>query len=105
MKRPGRRDFLKAAGVTAAAGAAKGLKAGEGRVANPGADSDPSGEKYPKLSIITPYSPAKLAFAASAGYVGVVIPIDDVFATYKLSDYIFELFLTTTLYTSYLLNS
>jgi len=28
---------------------------------------------YPKLSIITPYSPQKLAFAAQAGYEGVVV--------------------------------
>src|SRR6202012_5079168 len=33
----------------------------------------PADTPYPKLSIITPYSPEKLAFAAHAGYEGVVI--------------------------------
>jgi sugar phosphate isomerase/epimerase len=35
--------------------------------------SVPPDTPYPKLSIITPYSPQKLAFAAQAGYEGVVI--------------------------------
>jgi sugar phosphate isomerase/epimerase len=33
----------------------------------------PADTPYPKLSIITPYSPQKLAFAAQAGYEGVVV--------------------------------
>jgi sugar phosphate isomerase/epimerase len=33
----------------------------------------PPDTPYPKLSIITPYSPQKLAFAAQAGYEGVVV--------------------------------
>jgi hypothetical protein len=33
----------------------------------------PADTPYPKLSIITPYSPEKLAFAAQAGYEGVVV--------------------------------
>src|SRR5437763_12973505 len=86
MKRAGRRDFLKAAGMTAAVGATKGLKAEESEPRAGRADPDASGDKYPKLSIITRYSPAKLAFAAATGYEGVVIPLDDFFDPDKLSD-------------------
>jgi len=42
--------------------------------------------KYPKLAMITRYSPQRLEFAAAAGYEGVVIPLDDFFDPDKLSD-------------------
>ena len=38
-----------------------------------GQTATPADTPYPKLSIITPYSPQKLAFAAQAGYEGVVV--------------------------------
>jgi sugar phosphate isomerase/epimerase len=70
-----RRDFLKVGGTSAAA---LGVAASEGVTAQ--ATQEPAGQAgtpadtpYPKLSIITPYSPEKLAFAAQAGYEGVVV--------------------------------
>ncbi len=81
-----RRSFLKAAGTAAAALNAPGA-ARAGRAEPAGADPSVLPEtKYPKLAIITPYSPQKLAFAASAGYEGVVIPLNDFFDPDKLSD-------------------
>jgi len=70
-----RRDFLKAGGTSAAvlgmAGAAAvPVEAAQAPAAQAAALAD---TPYPKLSIITPYSPQKLAFAAQAGYEGVVI--------------------------------
>jgi sugar phosphate isomerase/epimerase len=78
-----RREFLKAAGASAAA-------AGSPRVLN-AAQSSPSASvagntKYPKLAIKTRYSPQRLAFAASAGYEGVIIDLNDSFDPDKLSD-------------------
>src|SRR5579862_2526655 len=70
-----RRNFLKASGTSAAA---LGL-AGTTAVTTPAAQASaapagmPPDTPYPKLSIITPYSPQKLAFAAQAGYEGVVV--------------------------------
>ena len=67
MRKPGRRDFLKVAGASAAAGRALGIEPARADGAPAGktvSDPDDSAEKYPKLSMITPYSPAKLAFAA-----------------------------------------
>jgi sugar phosphate isomerase/epimerase len=71
----GRRDFLKAGGVSAlgtqiafagdSAGAAEPVSAGE--------------KRFPQLAILTQYSPQKLAFAAATGYQGVVIVVDRVF--------------------------
>lgn len=70
-----RRDFLKVGGTSAAA---LGITGSE--VASAQATTDPTAKlvepadtPYPKLSIITPYSPQKLAFAAMAGYEGVVL--------------------------------
>src|SRR5215469_7316788 len=82
----GRRDFLMTAGVSAAALSAPGAGAAG---ANPAlADSEPvlPNAKYPKLAMITRYSPQRLKFAAAAGYEGVVIPLDDFFDPDKLSD-------------------
>ncbi|HEV2424660.1 MAG TPA: sugar phosphate isomerase/epimerase [Terriglobia bacterium] len=91
-----RRRFLKAAGasaagVSAALGAPGVLGANlsrEGaravRTAGPVPEA-PGPTPYPKLSIITPYTPEKLRFAASAGYEGVVIPLDEKFKP-ELSD-------------------
>ena len=75
-----RRDFLKAGGTSAAAlgvagAAAVPLQAAQ---APAGQVAMPPDTPYPKLSIITPYSPQKLAFAAQAGYEGVVVtPSED----------------------------
>lgn len=70
-----RRDFLKASGTSAAAlgvagSAAVPIEAAQAPAARAGVPPD---TPYPKLSIITPYSPEKLAFAAQAGYEGVVV--------------------------------
>jgi sugar phosphate isomerase/epimerase len=70
-----RRNFLKVGGTSAAALGMAGAGA-----ATPQAAHESAGQAamqadtpYPKLSIITPYSPEKLAFAAQAGYEGVVV--------------------------------
>ena len=70
-----RRDFLKVGGTSAAAlGLAKGEAAMAQAAQTPaGQTAMPADTPYPKLSIITPYSPEKLAFAAQAGYEGVVV--------------------------------
>ncbi|HUI42372.1 MAG TPA: sugar phosphate isomerase/epimerase family protein [Terriglobia bacterium] len=90
MSRVERRDFLKAAGVSAAAlqaSSALGADGAPGGAAAPAAESAvPDSTKYPKLSMITPYSPEKLRFAAAAGYEGVVVPLTDFFDPDKLSD-------------------
>jgi len=100
MKQPtvGRRNFLKAAGASAATlGATRGLamppgestgglsgtRAGTGAGTPP---ESPAESKFPKLAIITPYSPAKLKFAAETGYEGVVIASDGSFDPDKLTD-------------------
>jgi sugar phosphate isomerase/epimerase len=80
-----RRDFLKAAGASAAAlSAPAGLKAGPGK-APAATSSSLRDSKFPKLAMITRYSPQKLEFAASAGYEGVVIPLDNFFDPDKLT--------------------
>ena len=72
-----RRDFLKLGGASAAslgvAGAASTTVEAESTPATASQLSVPPDTPYPKLSIITPYSPQKLAFAAQAGYEGVVV--------------------------------
>ena len=70
-----RRDFLKVGGTSTAAlgvaaAAALPIEAAQAPAAQA---STPPDTPYPKLSIITPYSPQKLAFAAQAGYEGVVV--------------------------------
>lgn len=71
----GRRDFLKAGGVSAL-GTQMAL-AGEPGLAQESSPSTPPHEKgFPQLAIITEYSPQKLAFAASTGYQGVVLKVD-----------------------------
>ncbi len=70
-----RRDFLKVGGTSAAAlgvagAAAVPMEAAQAPVTQA---VTPADTPYPKLSIITPYSPQKLAFAAQAGYEGVVV--------------------------------
>jgi sugar phosphate isomerase/epimerase len=72
-----RRDFLKVGGTSAAALGVAGtpIEAAQAPAVQAGMPPD---TPYPKLSIITPYSPQKLAFAAQAGYEGVVVtPSDD----------------------------
>lgn len=70
-----RRDFLKVGGGSAAALGIAG--AGAASAQAPQAPAAPAAQPgdtpYPKLSIITPYSPQKLQFAAQAGYEGVVV--------------------------------
>ena len=78
-----RRQFLKAAGASAAAmSTPKILEAGQASV--PG--SAPVVTRYPKLAIKTRYSPQRLAFAASAGYEGVILDVNDAFDPDHLSD-------------------
>ena len=48
--------------------------------------SIPSVTKYPKLAIKTRYSPQRLAFAAAAGYEGVVVDVNEFFDPDKLGD-------------------
>src|SRR5580658_8908925 len=67
-----RRDFLKVGGTSVAAlGLAE--TAAVPIQAEQATAGTPPDTPYPKLSIITPYSPLKLAFAAQAGYEGVVV--------------------------------
>jgi sugar phosphate isomerase/epimerase len=81
-----RRDFLKVAGASAAALGTPSAR-GVTTDAVPGAAPEIQPEtKFPKLAIITRYSPAKLRFAASAGYEGVVIPLDEFFDPDRLKD-------------------
>jgi sugar phosphate isomerase/epimerase len=70
-----RRDFLKVGGTSAAALGLAGATAAQAQAAQAqaGQTAMPADTPYPKLSIITPYSPEKLAFAAQAGYEGVVV--------------------------------
>jgi len=67
-----RRNFLKVGGTSAAALGVTGAAA-QAAQAQAGQTALPADTTYPKLSIITPYSPEKLAFAAQAGYEGVVV--------------------------------
>jgi sugar phosphate isomerase/epimerase len=70
-----RRDFLKAGGTSAAAFSVAGAAAIPAQATETPASQAATlpDTPYPKLSIITPYSPQKLAFAAQAGYEGVVV--------------------------------
>ena len=74
-----RRDFLRVGGTSAAALGVAGAEGATAHAAQPASQEDrgqtavPPDTPYPKLSIITPYSPEKLAFAAQAGYEGVVV--------------------------------
>jgi sugar phosphate isomerase/epimerase len=99
----GRRDFLKIGGASAAALGASGKLTATGEAssaASAPAETASAGlapeTKYPKLAIITPYSPQKLAFATAAGYEGVVVPLDDFFDPDKLSDTQIDQILTTS---------
>ena len=70
-----RRDFLRVGGTSAAALGLTGAETATAQAAqeHAGQTTVPAETPYPKLSIITPYSPEKLAFAAQAGYEGVVV--------------------------------
>jgi sugar phosphate isomerase/epimerase len=96
-----RRDFLRIGGASAAVLGASGVvdPEAEGRLtaepngvaisASPKPAPSPElapDSKYPKLAMITPYSPQKLAFATATGYEGVVIPLDQFFDPDKLAD-------------------
>ena len=78
-----RRDFLKAAGVSAASMGKPLVSTAEQSSASA---SVPAGTKYPKLAIKTRYSPQRLAFAASAGYEGVIVDVNEYFDPDKLTD-------------------
>ena len=78
-----RRDFLKAAGVSAASMGKPLVSTAEQSSASA---SVPAGTKYPKLAIKTRYSPERLAFAASAGYEGVIVDVNEYFDPDKLTD-------------------
>jgi sugar phosphate isomerase/epimerase len=67
-----RREFLKVSGTSAAALGIPGAAAATAQ-AHAEHTAEPADTPYPKLSIITPYSPEKFAFAAQAGYEGVVV--------------------------------
>jgi len=74
MSKVERRDFLKAAGMSAAALEAQAVLGADSEAAGAAAPPEvPGPTQYPKLCIITPYSPEKLRFAGSAGYEGVVV--------------------------------
>ena len=90
-----RRNFLRISGASAAAlRTSAGLAPEGGSSATtpesatpaPGTVGFAPETQYPKLAIITPYSPQKLAFATATGYEGVVIPLDDFFDPDKLTD-------------------
>ena len=78
-----RRDFLKAAGVSAASMGRPLVSNAEQSSASA---SVPADTKYPKLAIKTRYSPQRLAFAASAGYEGVIVDVNEYFDPDKLTD-------------------
>ncbi len=78
-----RRQFLKAAGASAAAMSTPNILEG-GQAGVPA--SAPGLTKYPKLAIKTRYSPQRIAFAASAGYEGVILDVNGDFDPDHLSD-------------------
>jgi sugar phosphate isomerase/epimerase len=83
--RVGRREFMKAAGVSAATlGTAGSLGAQTGGEKRPDVPLAPA-TKFPKLAIITNYSREKLDFATRTGYEGVVVKVGKDFNPY-LSD-------------------
>lgn len=94
--RVGRRQFMKAAGVSAAAlGAGGSLSA---QTEEGGKRADPAlapATQFPKLAIITNYSPQKLAFATETGYEGVVVKTGKEFNPH-LSDSQIEQILATS---------
>jgi sugar phosphate isomerase/epimerase len=92
-----RRDFLRIGGASAATLGASGSLAAmtlHGAIASSDAPSGLASapvefapvSRYPKLAMITRYSPLKLAFATATGYEGVVVQIDQFFDPDKLSD-------------------
>lgn len=81
-----RRDFLRMGGASAAILGASTSQASNLDIPSVPSASLPPNTKFPKLAIICHYSPQKLAFAASAGYEGVVLSLDDFFDPDKLKD-------------------
>ena len=78
-----RREFLKAAGVSAAS---LGRPVASNAEQSSATASVPADTKYPKLAIKTRYSPERLVFAASAGYEGVIVDVNQYFDPDKLTD-------------------
>lgn len=74
-----RRDFLKVGGASALSAPILNGAGTEAAPAAPPAQAQSPGQagqkQFPQLAIITPYSPQNLAFAASAQYQGVVVPL------------------------------
>lgn len=67
----GRRNFLKSGALTAAAASSAWAQSSH----PPEAAALAPATKFPKLGMITDYSPQKLAFATAAGYEGVVVKL------------------------------
>jgi sugar phosphate isomerase/epimerase len=88
-----RRNFLKVSGSSAAVLGMAGADAATSQ-APAGQTALPADTPYPKLSIITPYSAEKLAFAAQAGYEGVVVTPGPAFNP-ELSDSAIDQILST----------
>jgi len=80
-----RRNFLKLGGVTASVGTFLLNSEAPTNSSKTTVPASPE-TKFPKLAIITEYSPQKLQFAAAAGYEGVVIPVAGGFDPDKFSD-------------------
>ena len=78
-----RRKFLMAAGASAAA---MGRPLVSNAQQSSASASVPADTKYPKLAIKTRYSTQRLAFAASAGYEGVIVDVNEYFDPDKLTD-------------------
>lgn len=91
----GRRDFLKVGGASAASLTTSATPKANSINSSIASSSPPPDTQFPKLAMITRYSPQKLAFAASAGYEGVVISSDNFFDPDKLTDHEIEQILET----------
>ena len=79
-----RRGFLKAGGASALGAPILGVAGAEAALSSQAAQNSApqtqaGDKKFPQLAMIVPYSPQNLAFASSAGYEGVVVPVADDF--------------------------
>ncbi|HKV49304.1 MAG TPA: sugar phosphate isomerase/epimerase family protein [Candidatus Acidoferrales bacterium] len=84
-----RRGFLKAGGATALTAPILGVAGAEAALASPApqaaaaqnatAQNQAGQKQFPQIAMIVPYSPQNLAFASSAGYQGVVVPVGNDF--------------------------
>lgn len=79
-----RRGFLKAGGASALGAPILGATGVEAALSSQAAQNAApqtasTDKQFPQLAMIVPYSPQNLAFAASANYQGVVVPVGDDF--------------------------